>query len=122
MDLDAIRQAALKGQLVLGTWSDPEGAKAAKEEGMARVDRNADEVWKFYAYSAVEQCAEHMDTFTSDDVTDHIPDYVVTHENRALGPVMLKAARDGLIVKTGTVRNSTRRSLHSSPRTVWRKA
>jgi hypothetical protein len=35
---------------------------------------------------------------------------------------MLKAARDGLIVKTGMVRNSKRRSLHASPRQVWRKA
>lgn len=94
----------------------------AKHEAMERVEEHADDEWKDAAYKAVLLAANVYENFTSDDVMELIPPEVETHEHRALGPVMLRAAKAGLIVKTGMVRNSDRRSRHAAPLTIWRKA
>jgi hypothetical protein len=92
-----------------------------KQEGMQRVDDNADEDWKLEADRAVLAVAEENLYLTSDDVMERIDPSVQTGELRAMGPVMLRAAKAGLIVKSEKPgRNSNRPSLHSSPRTVWK--
>jgi|GEM_PF-966937 len=112
----------MQGTFFLGVYEESEASDAAKKEGMERVAVHANPLWMDLAYNAIRIAAESLEDFTSDDVMDFIPEEYDTHERRALGPVMLKAARNGLIVKTGMVRNSKRRSLHASPRQVWRKA
>lgn len=106
--------------------TDPEhpdlfDAMAAKEEAMRRVDEHADDDWKAAAAMAALEAAQSLPELTSDDVIERIPDSFRTHELRALGPVMMRAAKWGWIVKADRAgRNSRRSSLHASPRTVWR--
>ena len=98
-----------------------------KLAGMATADLHATERWTQLALDCVRICADTLPDFTSDDVWKSLvasgQDAIETERNpKALGAVMLRAARAGLIVKTGTVRNSDRPQLHASPRQVWRKA
>lgn len=96
-------------------------ARAAKAEAMARVEEHADTSWKAAARQAVLNAARELPRFTSDDVMDRIGGEVSTHELRALGPVMLAAAKCGWIAKVDCAAVPSRRtSLHASPRTVWR--
>lgn len=95
-------------------------ARAARDAALEQVEANADESWKEAAYGAVIATASELQQFTADDVYDRMPAGVSTHEPRALGPVMLRALKEGAIVKADTAaRPSRRRSLHASPRTVW---
>ena len=95
-------------------------AERAKREGMANADFGADPEWKLAAYTAVVATARIKRLLTSDDVVERIPKDVDTPEWRALGPVMLAAAKAGVITKANMPGiNSTRRKLHAGPRTVW---
>lgn len=70
---------------------------------------------------AALDAAMALPELTSDDVIERIPESFRTHELRALGPVMVRAAKWGWIAKSDRAgRNSRRASLHASPRTVWR--
>lgn len=92
-------------------------------EAVNRVNMNAPKEWKTFARFCIELVARRKDEFTSDDVDTEMrlfPDPPVTHEKRALGPVMIKAARDGIITQTDRVISSNRSKLHNSPRRVWR--
>ena len=96
---------------------------SAKDEAMARVDAAASDTWKVYMREAVRQTCLRMNRFTSDDVFDRVdadPNALVTHELRAFGPVMLRAAHLGWCRKADVAPVPSRReSLHYSPRAVW---
>ena len=102
-----------------------EEAKAAKAEGMATVEEHANDAWKELMLEMVRQTAMDQPFFTSDDpidrydaITDPKPR---THELRAMGPVMNTAAKLGYCQKAPVIgQPSRRRSLHASPRTVWK--
>ena len=100
---------------------DWEESRRRKEEGMGRAEDNADEAWKAAALTAAYTAAKEMPYLITDDVVKRIPDTVRTHEMRAMGRVMLNAAKAGWIIKADTPGlPSSRPSLHHSPRTVWR--
>lgn len=99
-------------------------------QALKQVNAAANEEWKEHAYAAITLCAETYRTFTSDQVwgiLDLYPD-VQTHEPRALGPLMLRAVREGLIESSdcevcGTekvVRKSQRPAQHSAEIVVYR--
>jgi hypothetical protein len=95
-----------------------------KEEGMRRVGINMNPEWSEFAFRCVSEVASTRSEFTADDIDDQIESYTaagrpVTHEKRALGVVMTRAARAGLIQPTDRIIPSTRRKLHNSPRRVW---
>ena len=93
-----------------------------KTQAIDAVEENANELWKLTALSIVEDLANSKQEFTTDDVwkkLDELPD-VQTHEPRALGAVMRRAVRDGLIVSTSTHILSSRPSCHSRPIRVWK--
>lgn len=98
------------------TQTDIFQALKASEEAQARVEQNADNEWLQQAHLAVRLIAERMSEFTTDDVWEVLPQ---TRENRALGPVMKKAASAGLIVATDRVRTGKRVSRHGAPLRVW---
>lgn len=105
-------------QLDLIEWLE---AKAARDAAMEQVEKNADEQWKEAARKAVHDTASEMHYFTSDDVVKRIDPNVKTHELRALGPIILAAVRNGMAIKADMPsRPSIRKSLHASPRTIWR--
>ncbi len=76
-------------------------ARAAKDSGIARADRHANPAWKKAAYAVVLRFALRGKPFTADDIVESIPLKVSTHQPSALGPVFLRAAKAGVIYKTG---------------------
>ena len=97
-------------------------AIAARDEAIDRVEKNADTEWAEAAYLACCLVAECEIEFTTDSVWDMIahlfPQYA-THEPRAMGAVMRRAARDGKIVSTDEYWKSARAECHRRPLTVW---
>lgn len=101
-------------------------ALAAKDEGMARGAANANQAWMDYMLRQTELTAMEMPRFTADDVQDRVDADAnavakpSTHDNRAFGTVMKRAAERGFCSKADVAPiPSRRKSLHASPRAVW---
>jgi hypothetical protein len=103
--------------------SDPFDARAAKAEAMERVEHHANEEWKRIMYECVVAVARIKPRFNSDDVYDYfnaLNPMAWTHEPRAFGPVMMRAAKAGVCRRAACAPvNSRRSTLHASPRTMW---
>ena len=96
-------------------------ALAAREDGIARADQNANREWKDAALAAIVCAASaYPNGFTADQVWPRIPAEYHTHEPAALGPVFLAASRAKLIVKTGHLRPSIEPRRHRDL-VVWRR-
>jgi NAD(P)-dependent dehydrogenase (short-subunit alcohol dehydrogenase family) len=97
-------------------------AIAERNAAMNSVEGNTDSNWLRAAETAVNWLAKsRLNGFTTDDVWQRLDDMGMTgqvHDNRALGPVMLRQARAGVIVSTGHYAPSHRR--HCAPIKVWR--
>lgn len=93
---------------------------STKQEAMQQVYDNANEEWKTRAYLAVMRVAAKQVELTTDDVWEMIPSGVETHERRALGPIMVLAAKNGLIEKTGQWIETKREAAHQRPVALWR--
>jgi hypothetical protein len=98
-------------------------SKAAKKEAMDRVEANADKEWSDLMLKLVRfTCLEEV-SFTTDEPIDRYEaidgDKPVTHDKRAMGPVMTRAAKAGYCRKTDRVRPSRRKNLHASPIAIW---
>jgi len=101
---------------------DYSAAKHAKAVAMDQVDLNANPAWKELMIQLVRVVALTHPTFTTDDVMilyHEIEDAPVTHEPRALGPVMRSAAKLGYCHATDLVEKSIRASNHRRPLGVW---
>lgn len=101
---------------------DYDKARRAKEDGMSRVEANATAGWSELMFGLVIEVAKSQSRFTSDDVFNlaetRMP--ISTHDLRAFGPVMMKAARQNICRKANVAAVPSRRaSLHASPRAVW---
>jgi hypothetical protein len=90
-------------------------AQAELRTALRRLDTHVDRAWLEQAHAALERCAMARKDFISDDVWDF--DLPRTQEDRALGPVFLRAKRAGIITKTDRVRPSVRSHLSGKP--VW---
>ena len=99
---------------------DPIRSAHARDEAMVRVERNAHEEWKDVALEAVYQAALVNGKFIVDEVWRYMPPDVSTHELRAMGAVMKKAAKAGWIIGTGEYRPSAKVTTHKGLRHVWR--
>ena len=99
-------------------------AFAARDEGMERADRHANDEWKTTAEAAVVHIARMRPTFTADDVWQHLNSHTEseTHEPSALGPIFNRLRRQGKIRPTGDFRISSRPSRHAAPLRVWTAA
>jgi hypothetical protein len=92
-----------------------------RDDAIDRVDENAQKDWKDAARVAVAALASLKDTFTTDDVWKLLETQgYQTHEPRALGAVMRRAARNGLIESTDRTRLSERPECHRRPVRIWR--
>ena len=94
-----------------------EYAAAERDVALKRVDEAADPDWKETAYAAVVRTARALPEFISDDVWE-VGGLTSTREDRALGPVFLRIARERVAVKTDRVRPSVRSHLSGKP--IWR--
>lgn len=96
-------------------------AIAAKRTAMKQVEENAKEGWSDHMLELVRLTALSLPIFTSDDVFDRPEaDLISTHDRRAFGPVMTRAAKLGYCEKLNTIQPSRRKSLHASPRAQWK--
>lgn len=84
-------------------------ALAAADQAIARVDENADEGWKRAADQVVWEWSQTYRDFTTDDVIESLDSLgVTTHDNRALGPVIRRMVRKGIIHEVGMTRSRRR--------------
>lgn len=97
-------------------------AEQARDAAIERVDAHADPDWRDVAYRCVVNAARRLETLTTDDVIAELTHYpaITTHEPRALGPVMMRAARDNIIAATDRFIKSEAVSRHRAPKQVWR--
>lgn len=92
-----------------------EEARAKRDDGIRRADDNADEDWKEHAFLFLETyCREHETVFCDDLWAAGLEP---PREGRALGAVMQRAARAGLMRRSGTYRKSVRSNM--TPKPVW---
>lgn len=90
-------------------------AAAARDAAMEAAEIGALEHWKIAAWDFLVQYLRTHREMCTDDLWDAgLPR---TRENRALGPLVMRAARAGYIVKAD-YRPSLRR--HLTPQVVWR--
>ncbi len=98
-------------------------ARASRNEAVSRVDHHAHELWKRIAYRAGKYLSQHHAEIDSQMVHVTMNRYypnVITHEYKALGPIMLKLARDGFLEKTDRTRKSGQRKNNDRPLAIWR--
>lgn len=94
----------------------PSNGTIEREEAIARVEENADLLWRAAALAAVYVTAVTHDELTTDDVP--LPG-VTTHELRAWGAIMRQAQVAGWIVASDRHRLSSRAACHRRPKRVW---
>jgi hypothetical protein len=90
-------------------------ARAKREAGMALVA--ADSQWQDKAYATLVRYLKRHHEFFVDDFWAGTR-LAYPSNARALGPVVLRASREGLMEKTGEHRPSVRSNLTAKP--VWR--
>lgn len=92
----------------------------AAQRGIDQAERNANLDWKEAAIECVRTVARRYREFTTDEVLvelDKLPEK--THNLSALGAVMRRADREGLIANTGQMRQTKIARRHRKL-TVWR--
>ena len=95
-------------------------AQVERERALLQVEQNAAPDWKTVALACVKRVAAGQREFTTDDVLELLrAETVATHEMRALGPVMRRAADLGYIVATDRFITSASVSRHRAPTRVW---
>ena len=94
--------------------------RIGKAAGMAAAEEHANPHWRVAAEHAVRLAAQQCSQLTTNDVLDRMDPEARTHEPRAWGPVMLQAARAGLIKKALVPPvYCNRPSRHRAPLQVW---
>lgn len=91
-------------------------AIAARDAAIERARRGSSAAWIEAANAAVRGLARRGMPFTADDVWELCAPG--TREPRALGSVMMRAAKSGIIRKVGYVQ-SRRASRHCGPVAQW---
>jgi hypothetical protein len=105
-----VKRRAGEGQLSLLD------ALAARDSGIEDAWRGASAEWKEHAWRFLVAYLETHATLFADDLWKAgLPE---TRENRALGPLILRARRAGMIEESGNVRVSVR--AHAQRHNVWR--
>lgn len=95
-----------------------DGAVSAETRAaLNQVEENADDGWKEQAIQAIETTCRTREEFISDDIWE-AGGLESTREDRALGPILLRAKRLGWCEKTGRLLPSRRSHLSGKP--VWR--
>lgn len=100
---------------------DAQKAEVVKNAAIQQVDANADPAIREAVLEIVRELAYKMPEFTTDDVEYQMQKLNIRfREPRALGPAMLKVAREDLIQFTDRTTYSVRVSNHRRPLRVWK--
>lgn len=92
--------------------------EAARDEGMERVDEAADDAWKARAYAVLIRVAVASAEFTSDDLWAAGLDHPTN--SKALGPVMAKGARAGIMEKSGREKTTDQATRQAGLARIWK--
>jgi len=108
----------------LDTPLDSTPGEEVDETGAAigQADAHANDAWRELARGAVYRVAQQLEWFNSEDVWRDIQTQAstaVTHDHRAMGPVMLYARRCGWIEKVDATRPAQQMA-HNRPMQIWR--
>ena len=100
---------------------DAEGGAVDRDAAIAQADEVADPAWKAFMYAGIVEVARKKPFFITDDVERLriVRQGPRTHENRALGPLMLQAARQGVCLPTDDWVQSAQRVNHRRWMRVW---
>lgn len=105
----------------MGTVTNQQIAEAARDSGIQRAYDGANPFWTQAAAWAVRLLAYRQPAFSSDEVWWLLDELGVhTPEPRAMGPVMRRAAVDGVIEPSDTWQRSYRPQCHCRPVMRWR--
>jgi len=104
---------------VTDTWEEPSLFDAAAEQGMADVLENASPGWVTEAERIIRNLVPGTRFIGEQIVERVVANGFVTHDLRAMGPVMTRLAREGVICKTPEFRPA--KSSHGAPKAVWKK-
>ena len=100
---------------------DARASAAGRDEGMATVEDGASLGFMEAARLALTYLAWTRPTFFVDDVWQQMGEgWPDTRDYRAMGPVMSRGKRDGLIDPTDEFVPSAQVRSHSTPRRVWK--
>ena len=100
-------------------------AQMAKMQAMAEVEANADYQWKECVEEVIKDICKELGfggKFTTDLVWEKMETIFPnqsTHEPRAMGPLMSKMSKMGIIRKTNTYKDSERVECHARPLQIW---
>ena len=92
-------------------------ALVARDAAICQVEAHADEDWRVAALEAVRLAALHLPKFTTNQVWPMIAKD--THDGRAMGAIMQRAAKQGYIVATNIWLPSDSVTNHARPQRVW---
>lgn len=92
-----------------------ESVRNEKQLALDLIEANTDPDWAEDALLAIERVCREKEDFICDDIWK--TGLRSTHNDKALGPVLSRAARLGLCAKTDRLRPSLRSHLSGKP--VW---
>lgn len=95
---------------------DPPTPEAAKQAAMARCLGAVTMEWRSEAIIAVRELCRRQAEFTADDLDEVAK---LTHEKRAIGPLLMEAKVMGYCRPTDNYRASRLRSCHGRMKRVW---
>ena len=96
----------------------PSEGSQARDRAMRAVEQNTDPEWSNVAEQVLRDMAASGEPFITDWLWPVLEQAgVVCHDNRALGPIVRRLAKQGVIRKTGVYVPSTRR--HMTPVPEW---
>lgn len=93
-------------------------AKSLRDDSLVKVEEHAPEDWKTRAWTALVEHLRRNEEFFAPDFW-RVSGLEKPREARALGALIMRAAKEGLIAKVG-FRQSTDPRSHLCPRAVWR--
>ena len=91
-----------------------------RDEAIMRVEMNADADWKQVAFEVGKRLARERQRVLSEDIFDALPDGVDTHEKRAMGAVMRRLNKEGILTPLDEYVMSPSLAGHGRPSRVWR--
>lgn len=104
---------------------DPAQGRRNRDAAMERVEENAGEDWNDLAWRALEDVLQEAPReFTSERVRQVLTErghWPPPNDPRALGPVMNRAAKKGLIRDTRKYTTSVYASSNNMPKRIWEK-
>lgn len=92
----------------------------SRDLAIKQADDHADPDWKETAYDVGVEVAHNVSAFTSEDIFDAMPPAASTHEPRAMGAVMRRLAKDGVIEATDHYTTSSSKVGHGRPSRIWK--